>query len=66
MRTQATNLQASHFVVPQSNEWSPIASILPARFNSTSEPISDSIVSAELGSLSDVRPLPNKPSERDD
>jgi len=65
MTTQTTNLRESHFVVPQSNEWSPTASILPARFTSTSEPISDSIVSAELGSLSDVKPHYNKTSERD-
>jgi len=65
MPTQTTNLRNSYSVVPQSNEWSPIASVLPARFSSTSEPISDSIVPAELGSLSDVKPDPNKTSERD-
>jgi hypothetical protein len=65
MPTQTTNMRNSYVVIPQSNEWRPSASVLPARFSSTSEPISDSIVSAELGSLSDVRPDPNDTSERD-
>lgn len=53
--TNTENLKRQAIVIPATNEWQAVPSVVPARFNSTSEPIHTSIVLPELDSSTELK-----------
>lgn len=53
--TETENLQKQVIVLPVTNDWQAVPSVVPARFNSTSEPIQSPIIRPELDSPTELK-----------